>query len=117
MNDRLIFFNDGCLAAMIIIRNESKKWELMGVSEVLGMGNAEYKNHIFNDDFDEIIGFSSFSGKAFAGLKRAEKWGLLEIIDNGTTKGSWELVEDFDADTIDEVLAKRNVVKEEYQIS
>ncbi len=116
MKEKLIGFNDGCLAAMIARMNNENKWELLGVSRVIGMGNAEYDKKIIDDVFDDIIGMNSFHGKAYVGLKKDEKWGLLEVIDDGRLEGKWSLIENYTYDTLDQILEKRKVKKEEYHI-
>ena len=95
MNEKLIFCHDGSLAAMIAVKNKSKRWDLLGISEVMGMGNAEYKKKLFDFDFTEVEPMNSHEGISYVCLKKDDKWGLLEVKSSETANAEWKLIADF----------------------
>jgi hypothetical protein len=113
--EKLIYCNDGCLAAMVARTNRSKRWDLFSVSVIHGMGNAEYNNKIFDFDFIEIVTLNSFSGKSHVGLNKDNKWGLLEVKDSETAHCEWNLIADFKYDDINFMLKEMNISKNEFE--
>lgn len=79
MSDKMFSCDDGCLATAIAHINASKKIEILGISKILGMGNAEYNKKLFNMEFDEIKSFNSFSGIGFIAVKKNNLWGLIRL--------------------------------------
>jgi hypothetical protein len=84
--EKMICCHDGCLASMIAKQTKNRTWEIFGISEVFGMGSAEYKKRLFDFVFDDLVILNSMSGKAYVCLKKDTKWGLLEVTDNDTVK-------------------------------
>ncbi len=112
--EKLIYCNDGCLAAMVAIINKSKKWNLFGVSEIYGMGNADYKKKLFDFDFIEIVPLNSYDGKSYVCLNKDNKWGLLEVKDSETAHCEWNLIADFNYDSMDSLLKEMKIDRKKY---
>jgi hypothetical protein len=79
MSKEMFFCDDGSLAAAIPRMNEFGKIEIMGISDVEGMGCANYEKKLFEMDFDEIRAFNSFSGISFIAVKKDNLWGLIRL--------------------------------------
>jgi len=102
----MIYCHDGSLAAMKAVKNKSKRWDLLGISEVMGMGNAKYEKKLFDFDFTEIEPMNSYDGISYVGLNKNKKWGLMEVKDNRTPQCEWKLIADFVYDEIDVMLSE-----------
>ena len=109
MNEKLIYCHDGCLHAMTAVKNKSKRWDLFGISEVMGMGNAKYKKKLFDFDFTEVEPMNSHDGISYVCLKKAEKWGLLEVKNNETANTEWKLIADFVYDEMEVMLSEMKI--------
>ncbi len=96
------YCNDGSIPCFEIRRNFLGKWEILGVSDVHGMGSAEYQDRLFQ--FDEIISFSSFSGTAHLAVRQGGRWSLLEISDNGALHPGWKFISQFEYQDADSML-------------
>jgi len=57
--EKLISCEDWSLAAMVALPNKSNKWDLFAISEIHGMGNADYNKKVFDFDFIEIVPLNS----------------------------------------------------------
>lgn len=112
--EKLIYCHDGCLAAMIASKNKSKKWDIFGISEVRGMGYADYDKKIFDFDFIEVIPLNSFDGKSYVCLNKNNKWGLLEVRESQTVHCDWSVVTDFIYDDIDSMLLEMKIDRNEF---
>ncbi|GHT19028.1 hypothetical protein AGMMS4957_02410 [Bacteroidia bacterium] len=91
------YCTDASIVAGLGQLNSNGKWELFGISEVLGMGNAEYKKRLLPDAVDAIIPYNSFSGVSYIGICKDKKWGLMKIALDETSqliKFDYNLVED-----------------------
>ncbi len=117
MSEKLVGFNDGCLAAMIGRVDGNGKWELMGISEVFGMGSAEYNRKVLDDEFDDLVAMSSFSGVAYVALKKGGRWGMVKVEDNGGLDGKWSLVERFEVNNLRALLERCGINREDFMIS
>lgn len=106
--------HDGSLSAAVGVMQTNGKWALYSISKVLGMGRAEYENHILDAYYDEVVGLNSYSRLSYIATKLHNKWGLIEISDNGRVKGEWKAIADNEHDDLDEMLVKFGVRKEEY---
>lgn len=106
--------HDGSLAAVVGRKQWDGKWALYSISEVMGMGMAEYRNHILGVYYDEVIGLNSYSGLSYIVTKLHDKWGLIEIRDNGKVECEWEAVADNVYDDLEGMLGKFGVKREEY---
>ena len=112
--EKLIYCNDGCLAAMIARTNKSKKWDLFGISEVRGMGNADYEKKLFDFEFKEVVPLNSFEGKSYVCLNKNKKWGLMEVRESQTVHCEWSIVADFIYDDIDILLLEMKIDRNEF---
>lgn len=113
---KLIYCNDGSLAAMIAKKNKSGKWDLFGISEIYGMGKADYNKRLFEFDFVEIIPLNSFSGKSYVCLNRNQKWGLIEVKDSQIGHSEWTIIADFIYDDYNSLLTETKIHKNEYDL-
>ncbi len=75
---------------------------------------AQYEHHILDAYYDEVVGLNSFSGLSYIATKQNNRWGLIQIRDNGKVEGEWKLVADNIYDSLDDVLAEFGVDREEY---
>jgi hypothetical protein len=107
--EKIIYCNDGSLAAMIARTNKSKKWDLFGISEIHGMGNADYNKKLFDFDFIEVVPLNSFSGKSYVCLNKDNKWGLLEVKDSETPHCEWNIIADFIYDDVDSIITEMKI--------
>jgi hypothetical protein len=113
--EKVIYCNDGSLAAMIARTNKSKKWDLFGISEIPGMGNADYNKKLFDIDFIEVITLNSFSGISYVCLNKSNKWGLLEVKDSETVHYEWNIFADFIYDDVDYMLNEMKIDRNEFR--
>lgn len=98
------FCHDGSIFPLLAVRQNNWKWVLFGTSEIHGMGDAEYKKRIIDDEFEEIVPLNSFMGRSYVAIQKNDKWGLLEINDNGTPECEWKMVCDFKYRNLDDLL-------------
>jgi hypothetical protein len=96
---------DRSLANMVIEQKSNGKYELFTVSEVRGMGNAEYNKKVLNEEFDDIVPFNSISGISHVALLTNKVWRIIQITDDGTIEGKWRWLNDIQVDTFEEVKA------------
>ena len=106
--------HDGCLAALVGRKHRNGQWALYSKSKVMGMGRAEYENHIFDAYYDEVVGLNSFSGLSYIATKQHGKWGLIQIRDNGKIKCEWKVFAENEYDDLDEMLEKFGIKNEEF---
>jgi hypothetical protein len=89
-NGATLFFCTGAFSAAAIGKlNSNHKWELFEMSEILGMGCAEYEAQlgIYKlDEFDKVIPYNSFSGVSYIGICKNKKWGLIKITKDENSK-------------------------------
>jgi len=114
--EELIYCHDGSLTPIIAKTNSSGNWELYGISEVYGMGSAEYKRKLFDYDFSDIKILNSLDGLSFVCLYKNGKWGMLELKDNATAECEWKITSDFQHDDIDLMLSDLKINRFKYKI-
>ena len=114
MTEKLIFCEDWSMSAMIALPNKSNKWDLFAISEIHGMGNADYKNKLFDFDFIEIVPLNSSIGLSYVCLNNDNKWGLLELNGVGKVQCEWKLITDFSYDDMDVMLKERKINKKKF---
>jgi len=112
--EKVIYCNDGSLAAMIARTNKSKKWDLFGISEIRGMGDADYNKKLFNFDFIEVVPLNSFSGKSYVCLNKNKIWGLLEVNNSETPHCEWNIIADFIYQDIDYMLNEMKIDRKKF---
>ena len=112
--DRRCVCHDGCIVPLIARKQADGMWRLYCISEVRGMGDASHDCLALEDEFSDIIPLNSFSGTAYAGLKKAGNWGLLELKDNGEARCEWKRIEDFRHKTLASALKVRGIAKDDY---
>ena len=108
------YCHDGCLAGVVGKKQRDDKWALYSMSEVMGIGMAEYEKHILGAYYDEIVGLNSYSGLSYIATDLRDKWGLIEIRNNGKVECEWKVIADNEYDDIDEMLSKFGVKREGY---
>ena len=106
--------HDGCLASVVGRKQRNGKWGLYSVSEVMGMGMAKYENHILDTYYDEVVGLNSHSGLSYIATKQNNRWGLIQIRDNGKVKSDWKVIAENIYDSLDFMLAEFNINRQEY---
>jgi len=108
---RNIHCHDGSLAPMIAKQNEKGTWDIFGISEVFGMGAADYKTKLFDFEITDLILLNSYNGKAYVCIKKDQKWGLLEIKDNQTNECDWKIISEFTYPTAEKMLSDFKINK------
>lgn len=116
IKEKLISCHDGCLTPMIAIMNDKQKWEIFGVSEVFGMGRADYKKKLFEYDFDDIVILNSMYGVSYLCLLKINKWCLIEIKDNSTIECEWKILSYYCEEDLDLLLNQYGINKKEFSI-
>lgn len=101
---------------MIALPNKSNKWDIFAISEIHGMGNADYNKKVFDFDFIEVVPLNTSSGLSYVCLNKDNKWGLLELKYNDTIQCEWKLIADFIYDDLDSMLKERKINKKKYSI-
>lgn len=81
---------DCCLAPIVVVKTNCEKFALYGISEIGGMGNAFWHNKITNENYDEILNYSSFGGVAHIAICKNNKWGLIEFFNNNEANFGFE---------------------------
>lgn len=102
---RNIHCHDGSLAPMIANQNKNSTWDIFRISEVFGMGAADYKTKLFDFEISDLVILNSFSGISYVCLKKEQKWGLLEIKANETVECDWKMISDFTYPTPEKMLS------------
>ena len=90
---------------MIAKRNKNGTWDIFAISEVFGMGRADYKRKLFDFVISDLIILNSFSGTSYVCVKQEQKWGLLEIKANDTIECDWKMISEFTYITAEEMLS------------
>ncbi len=111
----LCYCHDGCLAPVIAVKNNNNKWDLYGISVVYGMGDAKWKNKLFENDFDQVIPLNSFSGLSYIIVCNNNKWGLIQIKDNEKVECEITMLDDMTYDNKDKLLKDRNIIIDNYR--
>ena len=86
------------------------------ISEIFGLGSAEYKKRLFDFDFSDIIVLQSYKGISYVCLCKNSKWGLLELKYNNTIECEWRLVSDFDYDDVEKMLSDMKINRFKYDL-
>lgn len=103
--ERRIYCHDGSLAAMIAKHNKNGTWDIFRISEVLGMGAADYKAKVFDFEIADLVILNSFNGISYVCAKKEQNWGLLEIKANGTFECEWKMISEFTFPTAEKMLS------------
>ena len=90
-----IHCHDESLAAMITKQNKNGTWDIFGISEVFGMGAADYNTKLFDFEISDLIILNSFSGMSYVCFKKEQNWELLEIKVSETVECHWKLISEF----------------------
>lgn len=86
--------HDGCMAPVVVVKNQNQKFQLYGCSEVFGMGAGKWEKLIIDDEFDEVIPNNSDSGISHISIRKDNVWGLIEIQENNTVACDCKLIAD-----------------------
>lgn len=111
---KLIHCHDGSLAAMIAKQNKNGTWDLYGISEVIGMGAADYNLKIFDFEIADVIILNSYSGTASVCIKKDQNWGLLEIKANDTIECEWKMISEFTYPTTEKMLSDFKINRSDF---
>lgn len=103
--EKQIYCHDGSLAAMIAKQNKNGTWDIFRISEVLGMGSADYKTKVFDFEISDLVILNSTSGISYVCLKKDQNWGLLEIKANDTIECEWKMISEFTYPTAEKMLS------------
>lgn len=103
--EKNIFCHDASLAAMIAIHNKNGTWDIFRISEVFGMGSADYKTKVFDFEIADLVILNSFNGISYVCVKKDQNWGLLEIKTNDTIECEWKMISEFTYQSVDKILS------------
>lgn len=109
--EKMIHCHDGSLAAIIAKQNENGTWDIFGISEVFGMGSADYNTKLFDFEISDLVILNSTSGISYVCIKKDQKWGLLEIKDNQTNECDWKIISEFTYPTAEKMLSDFKINK------
>jgi hypothetical protein len=112
--EKNIHCHDGSLAPMIAKHNANGSWDIFGISEVFGMGSADYKTKLFDFVISDLMILNSTNGTSYVCLKKEQKWGLLEIKDNETNECNWKIISEFTYPTAEKMLSDFKINRLEY---
>ena len=113
---KLIHCIDANITAMIALPNKSNKWDILAISEIHGMGSADYEKKVFDFDFIEVVPLNTSNGLSYVCLNKDNKWGLLELKDNDTIRCEWKLVAGFVYDDMNSMLKEWKINKRKFSI-
>lgn len=110
MDEAIIYTNDASIGIMQARKNESGKWDIFGLSNVLGQGSAEYNIRLFPISFDKLCLLCSFSGKSYVAFQWNGKWGLL-LVENVhfSEPCIHQVLEGFEFDNVQDMFSKYNI--------
>jgi len=114
--EKLIHCIDASITAMIALPNKSNKWDLFAISEIHGMGNADYNKKLFDFDFIEVVPLNTSSGLSYVCLNKDNKWGLLELKYNDTIQCEWKIIADFIYNDMGTMLKEKKIDIRMYSI-
>lgn len=107
--EKRIYCQDSSLAAMIAKHNKNGTWDIFRISQVFGMGSADYNIKLFDFELSDLVILNSFNGIAYVCVKKDQKWGLLEIKANGTIECEWKMLSEFTYPSVDKMLSEFNI--------
>ena len=107
--EKLIYCHDGSLAPMFAKHNANGSWEIYAISEVFGMGSADYNKKPFDFVISDLIILNSTNGLSYVCLQKEGKWALLEVKDNGKVECDYNLISDFIYANAEEMLFAFNI--------
>jgi hypothetical protein len=102
---RNIYCQDASLAAMFAKQKRNGNWDIFRISEVLGMGLADYKTKVFDFEIADLVILNSDSGISYVCVKKGQNWGLLEIKANGTIECEWKMISEFTFPSAEKMLS------------
>ena len=103
--EKNIYCQDASLAAMFAKQKKNGTWDIFRISEVLGMGLADYKAKVFDFEISDLVILNSASGISYVCVKKDQNWGLLEIKANGTIECEWKMISEFTFPTAEKMLS------------
>ena len=103
--EKNIYCHDASLAAMIAKHNKNGTWDIFRISEVFGMGSADYNTKLFDFEISDLVILNSTSGISYVCLKKDQNWGLLEIKANDTIQCEWKMISEFTYPTAEKMLS------------
>jgi len=114
--EKRIHCHDGSLAPIIAKQNEKGTWNIFRISEVLGMGSADYSTKLFDFEITDLILLNSYNGKAYVCIKKDQKWGLLEIKNNETIECEWKMISNYIYPSLEKMLFDFKINKGDFII-
>jgi len=112
--EKRIHCHDGSLAPMIAKQNEKGTWDIFRISEVLGMGAANYQTKLFDFEICDLVILNSTKGIAYVCIKKDQKWGLLEIKANDTIECEWKMISEFTYPSDEKMLSDLKIIKGDF---
>lgn len=105
--------------APVIAKEQSfKKWQLYGLSEVMGMGVGEWSKPLLPEPCDEVVALNRMDGHtSYVAFRQDAFWSLLKIEDNGKLECATRLIEPINSQPIlDDLLRIQGISKEDFII-
>ncbi|WP_310559371.1 hypothetical protein [Flavobacterium sp.] len=102
---RNIYCQDASLAAMFAKQKKNGTWDIFRISEIFGMGSADYKIKVFDFEISNLVILNSTIGISYVCVKKDQNWCLLEIKANGTIECEWKMISEFTFPTVDKMLS------------
>jgi hypothetical protein len=103
--EKNIYCQDASLAAMFAKQKRNGNWDIFRISEIFGMGSADYKAKVFDFEISDLVILNSASGISYVCVKKGQNWGLLEIKANGTIECEWKMISEFTYPSVDKMLS------------
>ena len=100
-----IYCQDASLAAMFAKQKKNGTWDIFRISEIFGMGSADYKAKVFDFEISDLVILNSTTGISYVCVKKDHNWGLLEIKANGTIECEWKMISEFNYPTAEKMLS------------
>ena len=110
--------NDGCMAPVIAKEQSSKRWQLFGLSEVMGMGVGDWSMPLLPEPCDEVVALNRMDGHtSYVAFRQDALWSLLKIDDNGKLECEISLIEPLNSQSsLDNLLRIQGILKEDFII-
>lgn len=106
---------DASIVPVIATRKPGQKWQLFGISEVQGMGNASHEKNLFGEEYDEIVPLNSMKGLSYILFRQGEKWGVIQIRDNRKIECEIKKLSQAKFESEDEVLRAYNISRGDFR--
>lgn len=96
--------HDGSISPILVYKTALYTLDLYAVSDVHGMGDAEYETYMFGHSFSEIVVLAGQRGLSYLCLKKEGKWALAELRDDMTPQCALTFLSGYEFDNEDDLL-------------